>query len=64
MSVEYFDGEPYEPLNLNGEQWIVITGPHPVFTSSMGTIAEKTVQRKRDRPRKRNLGSLGMEMKT
>ncbi len=25
--VEYFDEEPYEPLNLNKEQWGLVAGP-------------------------------------
>ncbi len=44
VSAEYFDGEPYEPLNLNQEQWGVVSAPAQAAASRMGTVADKIVK--------------------
>ncbi len=47
--VEFFDGEPYEPLNLNMEQWRLVTGPilvaHSRTQSLYGDIPNLNVER-------------------
>ncbi len=45
VSVEYFDGEPYESLNLNKEPWGLITGPNKMISSQSDTAADIIVKR-------------------
>ncbi len=45
VSVECFDGEPYEPLNLNKEQSGLVTGPIEVAPSRTGTTADKILKK-------------------
>ncbi len=42
--VVYFDGELYESLNLNKEQWGLEAGPTQVAPSPTGTAADKIVR--------------------
>ncbi len=44
VAVEYFGGEPYEPLNLNKEQWGLVAGQIQVVSSCTRTAADRTVK--------------------
>ncbi len=58
VSVEYVDGEPYGPLNLNQEQWSIITGPTLVAAARMGTAVANFIATPPDRGWQRNEGLL------
>ncbi len=56
VSVEFFDEEPREPLQLRNEQWgIVKTHPHQDEASRSGSVADRLVkQTKRKAPQERS----------
>ncbi len=63
ISVEYFYGEPYEPLNLNKEQCGLLPGPTQVASSRTGTAVDKIVKQVKTRVAKGSLRRLGLETK-
>ncbi len=57
VSVKYFDGEQYEPPNVNMEQWGLVRGPCLMALFRTGTAADKIVKQAKLMTHKRSLRS-------
>ncbi len=61
FSVEYFDGQPYEPLNLDKEQQGFVAGPFQVAPSHAGIAADNIVKEAKAQEAQKELEKVGLE---